>query len=64
METLNQIQYVHIEHVMSPYLIIKLKLYKWELHGMTKTEFLVYLYVTKDSSSYHHDDDHRIHNGR
>ena len=46
METLNQIEYVHIEHVISPYLIIKL--YKWEVHGMTKTEFLMYLYVTND----------------
>ena len=46
METLNQIEYVHIEHVISPYLIIKL--YKWEVHGMMKTEFLVYLYVRND----------------
>ena len=47
------------------YLCISIpKLYKWEVHGMTKTEFLVSLYVTNDSSSNHHGDDHRIHNGQ
>ena len=44
--------------------LIKLKLYKWEVHGMTKSEFLVYFYVTNDSSNNHDADDHRIHNGR